>query len=483
MDVRVRFAPSPSGYLHIGGARTALFNWLFARHHHGIFILRIEDTDVERSSPEMVQGILEGMRWLGLDWEEGPFLQSQRLKSYHSVCQRLLQGGKAYRCFCTPDQSECGKPISRETRKSGESDGTCRDFSPSQIKARLDDNQPFALRFKVPTGLQVEFNDRIFGAIQVASDQIEDFVIQRSDGRPTYHLSVVADDTDMEISHVIRGADHLPNTGKHVLLYQALQQPAPVFVHLPLILGSDRKRLSKRHGATSVLEYKRQGFVPSAIRNYLALLGWSPGCDREFFTSPELIQFFDLDRINKANAVFDPQKLEWMNGQHIARLSPQQLMPEIRSLLQDTDLWDVSWDTHERDWFLSTLNLLKPRARRLTDFVDLGKPFFTDQFEYARDASDQYLSPKNPAAREALVVALEAVRETYQHLHPFDLKTTEDVLRAMVKRHGIKAGDLFGAVRVALTGKKAAPGLFDVIVTLGKERTTRRLERVLRFLQ
>ncbi|MFQ5929352.1 MAG: glutamate--tRNA ligase [Acidobacteriota bacterium] len=479
----MRFAPSPTGYLHIGGARTALFNWLYARQTGGSFILRIEDTDVGRSSPEMVEGILKGLRWLGLNWDEGPYYQSQRLKLYQLVCQRLLETGNAYRCFCSPEVLERKKQQAPHEGRDWQYDRTCRDLSAAQIKERLKAGQAFALRFKVPEKRQVCFKDLVYGPIQVDAENIEDFVILRSDGTPTYHLCVVADDTEMKISHVVRGADHLPNTSKHVLLYQALREAAPSYVHLPLILGPDKKRLSKRHGATSILEYKKQGFIPAAVKNYLVRLGWSPAQDEEIFTEEDLIQLFDINRINKANAVFDPQKLEWMNGEYISLLTPEEIEPEVKSLLQRENLWDSAWDSEGRDRFLNIIGLLKSRVRKLTEFVDFGRPFFADEFEYEQTGVEKYLSLQDPAQASSLSRAIEALSNAYQELGVFNLQTTENVLREVGAKHGIKSGIFIGAVRVALTGRAVAPGIFDVIVTLGKERTLQRLNRLLLFLQ
>lgn len=477
-DVRVRFAPSPTGYLHIGGARTALFNWLFARQKKGTFILRIEDTDVARSSTEMVEGILEGLRWLGLGWDEGPYCQSQRLDFYRNACRRLLEEGKAYRCFCPPELLERKKQEAQKAGRAWQYDGTCRKLPADELETRLREGLSFALRFKVPEGEPVSFDDRVYGRVEVNSENIEDFVILRSDGMPTYHLCVVTDDCDMKISDVVRGADHLSNTPKHVLLYHALRKPVPRYAHLPLILGPDKKRLSKRHDATSVTEYKRMGFVPAATRNYLALLGWSAGRDQEIFSSEELIEFFDLDRIHKSNAVFDLQKLEWMNGQYISRLRAEELESEVRPLLQQEGLWDPAWENVKRSGFLHTLDLLKSRARRLTDFAHLGRAFFSDDFSYEPEAVHKYLSPTG----DALTQALAALREAYANLTPFSLETTETTLREICRRYGLKSGDFIGAVRVALTGKAVAPRLFEVILTLGKEKTLRRLERALAFL-
>ncbi len=479
MTTRVRFAPSPTGYLHIGGARTALFNWLYARQKGGTFVLRIEDTDVERSSDEMVEGILAGLRWLGLDWDEGPFFQSRRLSHYQEACQRLIAGGSAYYCFCSPESLEARKQAAQQAGLGWKYEGTCRDLSPEQVRARLAAGEPAAIRFKVPQSRKVNFTDLVFGSIEVDTEVLEDLVIQRSDGMPTYHLSVVVDDIDMGITHVVRGADHLSNTSKHVLLYEALGQPVPVYVHLPLILGPDKKRLSKRHGATSVMEYQRQGFVSDAVVNYLALLGWSPGTDQEIFTQDQLIGAFDLQRINKANAVFDFQKLEWMSGQYITAMTGDQLAPLVKPFLEAEGLWDETWEREQREWFCQLLELLKSRARRLTDFPGYGRVFLVDEYEYEPEAVKKYVALSTPEARASLYDALSELRAVYAGLTPFNLETTEQELRSIARKHGLKAGALIGAVRVALTGKGVAPGIFDVITLLGRDRTVQRLDRVM----
>ncbi|MBI4445397.1 MAG: glutamate--tRNA ligase [Acidobacteria bacterium] len=477
MAVRIRFAPSPTGYLHIGGARTALFNWLYARHHGGIFVLRIEDTDLERSSSEMVEGILEGLRWLGLAWDEGPFFQSQRLPLYQQACEQLRARGTAYPCFCSPQELESRKQASRESGSAWQYDRRCRDLSPAAVEEKLRQAQPHVLRFRVPEGRTVKFSDRVFGPIEVASESVEDFVLLRSDGRPTYHLCVVVDDVDMKISDVIRGADHLSNTSKHVLLFEAFDQPLPNFAHLPLILGTDKKRLSKRHGATSTLEYRKQGLLPEAMANYLALLGWSPGTDRELFSVSELVSLFDLDRVNRSNAVFDPAKLEWMNSQYLGSVAAERLAPEVKRLLQEAGLWNESWDAGGRDYFLTAVDLLKTRTRRLSDFVEFGRAFFTDDFNYQQEAVEKYLRPS-----PQLISALSELRAAYAGLKPFTLENTERVLREIADARAVKTGSLIGAVRLAMTGKSVAPGLFDVIITLGQEKTIQRLDRLLNFL-
>src|SRR5918992_1824432 len=369
--IRVRFAPSPTGYLHVGGARTALFNWLLARRHGGTFVLRIEDTDVERSSEEMVTGILDGLRWLGLDWDEGPavggphapYFQSERLERYRALASRLVEDGHAYYCYCSAEALQKKRDDAQARGGSTQYDRTCLTLAPEDI-ARLEaTGAARAIRFKVPPG-HTQFLDFVHGPIDFDNANIEDFVILRSDTYPTYHLSVVADDVDMGITYVVRGDDHISNTPKHVLLFNAFDQAAPRFAHVPLILGADKKRLSKRHGATSVMEYKRLGYLPDAMVNFLALLGWSPGDDRELMSRDELIAAFTLDGISGGNAVFNTEKLDWMNGQYIARMPVDDLARAVAPFLAEAGLQIPS----ETPWFYRLLDLLRPRAKRLTDF-------------------------------------------------------------------------------------------------------------------
>ncbi len=474
MAVRVRFAPSPSGFLHLGGARTALFNWLFARQNQGTFILRIEDTDRKRSSDEMIQGILEGLTWLGLSWDEGPYFQSRRRNAHAALVQKLLHRGSAYCCFCSPEEKASLGPAPPSSH-----DDPCRNLSTSDADLRRERGNPFAVRFKVPADARVIFRDRVFGQIEVQAENLDDFVLRRSDGRPTYHLCVVADDLDMGISHVIRGADHLSNTGKHVLLYQALGEPPPIYVHLPLILGADRQRLSKRHGATAVLEYREEGILPQALRNYLALLGWSPGDNREVFSELDLIHLFQLRRIHKTNAVFDPRKLEWLNGQYIRQLQSSELADLVEPDLEKKGCWNPAWSNEKRDWFLQLTQMLQPRLRRLDEFADMARPFFADECHYEPEAVQKHLQSVEPTLKEAL----EELRRTYDRLSPFATASAEKAMREIAQAHDLRAGVLIGAVRVALTGKTSAPGIFDVIHLLGKEKTVLRLRRLLSFLR
>jgi glutamyl-tRNA synthetase len=430
---RLRCAPSPTGYLHVGGARTALFNWLYIRRHRGVFVLRIEDTDVERSSDEMVTGILDGLRWLGLDWDEGPdvggphapYFQSQRLDKYRDAAEQLLASGHAFR-----DEG--------------------------------------AIRFKVPAG-QTSYVDLVHGPIAFDNDHIEPFVVLRSDGHPTYHLSVVVDDIDMAITHVVRGDDHISNTPKQVLLYQALAAATPQFAHVPLIMGPDKKRLSKRHGATSVMEYERQGYIPEGMINFLALLGWSPGSTgEEVFTARDLVDRFTLEGISGGNAVFNTEKLDWFNHQHLLRLDDMELVRRLEPLLREADLWRPSLNTTTFEWFRDVLALLKPRARKLTEYVDGLRPFLDAPIVFDEAAVQKQLAG---AGMRAHVEALHAAFETA----PFTETALEQTLRQLADERRVKAGALIHATRIAMTGRMISPGLFEMLVLLGRDRVLARL--------
>jgi len=475
--IRVRFAPSPTGYLHVGGARTALFNWLFARRHGGIFVLRIEDTDVERSSAEMVDGILDGLRWLGLDWDEGPlvggahgpYFQSERLDTYRAMVDRLVAGGHAYYCYCTTEELQARRDAGAKAGGGWKYDRVCCRLTRDEIAARERAGVPRAVRIKVPDGV-IAFDDLVHGRIEIDGANVEDFVIARSDGHPTYQLSVVSDDVEMGITHVVRGDDHISNTPKQILLYRAVGAPVPEFAHVPLILGPDKKRLSKRHGATSVMEYARQGYLPEAMMNFLALLGWSPGSsDRELFSRDELVAAFALEGISGGNAVFNTEKLDWFNQQYIARLAPDELAARLRPLLEAAGLWRADYVASRRAWFLAVLELLKPRAKRLDDFVSQGRLFFADTIEYDPAAVDTHL--RAGGMRDHLA----AVESAFDALESFDVATTEAALRATAEARGVKAAVLIHGVRVAVTGKTASPGLFDVLVLVGRELVRTRL--------
>ena len=494
MGPRVRFAPSPTGYLHVGGARTALFNWLYARRHGGTFVLRIEDTDVERSSADMVTGILDGLRWLGLDWDEGPeaggphgpYVQSARLDRYRQAAARLLADGYAYACYCSPERMREERAAAEGRGEAWQYDRACLALPPERVAELERAGAPRAIRFKVPTAntalVHTVFEDAVHGRIEFDPRNIEDFVVLRSDGHPTYHLSAVVDDLDMGITHVIRGDDHISNTPKHVLLFEAFGAASPVFAHVPLILGTDKKRLSKRHGATSVTEYRRQGYLPGAMVNFLALLGWSPGDDRELMSVADLVEKFSLKGISGGNAVFNTEKLDWMNGQYIARLPIDELTAAVEPLIIDAGVppsvaADAQASPRTGDpWLHRLLDLLRPRAKRLTDFIDLARPFVSETVEYDAEAVDKHLSAPGLGTHvAALAAALIAI-------DPFDETHVEAAVRGTATERGIKAGMLIHATRVAVTGRTASPGIFEVLVLLGRARSVERLERLVTFL-
>jgi len=482
-SVRVRFAPSPTGYLHVGGARTALYNWLFARHTGGAFILRIEDTDVDRSKPELTTAILESLEWLGLGWDEGPVYQSGRLDRYQEMARALERAGRAYPCFCAPEELERKRLRAEAERRPWKYDGACRALSDAERTGRQARGEAAALRFRVPEAGCTRFNDQVFGEIEVENHDLEDFVLLRSDGQPTYHLGVVADDLDLRITHVIRGADHISNTPKQVLLYQALDAPVPFFAHLPLILGPDKQRLSKRHGTTSVAAYRDQGILPEALLNFLALLGWSPG--KEILSIPEMIREFELSQVSKSNAVFDLDKLAWMNSEYMRHAPPERLMPLVRQELTRAGiaLSDFGFEipssgagAQAEGQIERAALLLQSRARTLKDFSGAFRAFFTDDFVYEPEAVKKFWKDgRLPQLVGGLAGRLAGTE-------PFDAASTEAALRTLAEEQGVKAGLLINASRVALTGQAVAPGLFEVMTVLGRERVVTRLRRATALL-
>jgi len=482
---RVRFAPSPTGYLHVGGARTALFNWLFARHEGGTLLLRIEDTDVERNKPELVDGILEGLKWLGINWDEGPYFQSQRLEMYRAAAEKILASGAGYACYCKAVAYAAGGAAHEEQEGEGDDETpklekiagcNCRDLTEAQRKEKEAQGIPRAIRFKVPREGMTKFEDAVFGPREVQNAEIEDFVLLRSTGLPTYQLSVVVDDIDMRTTHIIRGADHLSNTPKQVLIYQALGKEPPIFAHVPLILGPDRTRLSKRHGATSVGSYADEGFLPEAFRNFLALLGWSVGGDTEFMRTPELIDRFSLSGVSRTNAIFDRAKLEWFNTQYLQHIPVEEVVPYVEAELKRGGLWQDEWAGAKKEWFARTVDLIRPRTRLLHDFSGWARAFFTDDFKYEAEARAKFWKDeKVPELLAKLADALAALPE-WNH------DACDAATRAVAAAEGVKAGMLINATRVAIVGRAVAPPLFDTMVALGKERVVARLKRALPFI-
>jgi glutamyl-tRNA synthetase len=477
---RLRFAPSPTGYLHVGGARTALFNWLYVRRHGGVFVLRIEDTDVERSSADMVTGILDSLRWLGLRWDEGPgvggpygpYFQSERVEQYREAASRLVSTGHAYYCFCRPDDLKIRRDAAQASGAAWMYDRVCHRLSPAEIANRVNAGAPRAIRFLVPPG-STAFDDLVHGRIAFDHANLEDFVVLRSDGHPTYHLSVVVDDILMRITDVVRGDDHISNTPKQVLLYQAMDAPVPRFAHVPLILGPDRKRLSKRHGATAVGEYESQGYLSEAMVNFLALLGWSPGDDQEVFTREELIARFSLEGISGGNAVFNPEKLDWFNQQHLLRLPADEILNRLRPDLEADGLWTHASRPGNRNRIERAIDLVKPRARKLADLVPQLRPFLNEHVDRDPAAVARHLTgPDLPAHLKVWRHHLEAVE-------PFDAATLEAALRSVAETRGVKPGVLIHATRVAVTGQAVSPGLFEVLEVIGRERVLARLGEVI----
>jgi glutamyl-tRNA synthetase len=480
-EIRVRFAPSPTGYLHVGGARTALFNWFFARGRGGTMILRIEDTDVERNRPELVDGILEGLRWLGLDWDEGPYFQSQRLELHREAAFKLAALGAAYFCDCPPEKYAGGDAV-EETEDAKKEQGPRRitRCSCRQGKSGLSAENA-AIRFRVPLGTTTQFDDAVFGPREVSNDEIEDFVLLRSPkegqarGLPTYQLSAVVDDIDMRITHVIRGSDHISNTPKQALLYRALGVAPPIFAHVPLILGPDRTRLSKRHGATSVGSYREEGFLPEAFRNFLALLGWSVG-DAEFMRTSEIVERFSLEGVSRTNGVFDRPKLEWYNTQYLQKLPIEELLPFIQGELERSGLWQPEWAGEKHEWFSKTVDLLRPRTRLLPDFSTWARAFFSDSFEYDPQAREKFWKD------ERLGAMLGKLADALAALADWNHDACDHALRELAAAEGVKAGLLINATRVAIVGQAVAPPLFDTMLALGRDRVVNRLRRAVETL-
>jgi glutamyl-tRNA synthetase len=476
---RVRFAPSPTGFLHVGGGRTALFNWLFARAQKGVFILRIEDTDLERSNEASVRTILEGLEWLGLDWDEGPFFQSRGVEAHRALAHRLEAEGKAYPCFCAVEEIEARRRAAEAAGGAWRYDRTCLRLSEAEREERRGRGLASALRFRVPDGVTA-WNDLVHGETSFDNGVIEDLVLLRSDGSPTYNLSCVADDVAMRVTDVIRGDDHISNTPKQILLYRALGHEPPTFAHLPLILGSDKKRLSKRHGAVSVTEYRDTGILPEAMRNFLALLGWSPGDGREVLSREEMVEAFDIAAVNRKGSVFDEQKLEWLNSQYIQGLPAERLAERVRPHLEHAGMLaaDLEPGGARRDWYLRVLETLKARSRRLTDFPRDARPFLGDDYAVQPEAAAKYLTAEKSGGPAAVAARLRALAGVLLALAPFDEARAEAALRDLASSRGEAAALFIHPMRVALLGTAVGPSAFAVLLLIGKERATARLEQV-----
>ena len=490
MSVRVRFAPSPTGYLHIGAARSALFNWLYARKTGGKFLLRIEDTDLQRSTDESTRSIIEGLEWLGLDYDEDLVFQSANAPAHRAAANRLLEEGKAYRDFTPKEQREdkSVKEDIKERARAQEAEGVdprsnpFRDLPKEESDRRAAAGEPFAVRLKVPAQGQTKFDDIVYGAQERSHAEIEDLVLLRSDGQPLYNFSVVIDDITMGITHVIRGQDHLTNTHKQILLYEALEAPVPQFAHLPLILAPNKGKLSKRkHGeVVSLTTYRDRGFVPAAFRNFLALLGWSPPEGKEVLSKEELVQSFSLEGINRANAIFnfqenDPRrwtddKALWMNAEYIRTMPLEELLPMLKTELRANKLWREEYDDDDREWLLKTVDLIRQRYFTLKDFSGQGRAYFSDDFDFDEAAVNKNLR-KEPRLRELL----NGLADKLETVEPFTVETSDAALRAFADEAGVKAGLLINGARTMLTGQAVGPSMFEIFDILGRDRSVIRL--------
>jgi glutamyl-tRNA synthetase len=463
-QVRVRFAPSPSGFLHIGGVRTALFNWLYARQQQGVFILRIEDTDQSRSTDASIQAIIDGLQWVGLDWDEGPYRQTERMELYRTHAMRLFEGGQAYWCVCKAEELEARRKEAEAKGLSPRYDGRCRNLGITQPSGEA------ALRFKAPQTGQTAVDDLIKGKIVFDNAVLDDLIILRSNGYPTYNFSVVVDDALMRITHVVRGDDHLTNTPRQVPMFQALGFPVPQFGHLPMILGADKARLSKRHGATSIMAYKEMGYLPEAMVNYLVRLGWSHG-DQELFTRSELIEKFNWKNVQTSAAVFNPDKLLWMNAEYIKTSPPEVVAQALVPFLKQAGLLDDT-EAVPHAWLVQLVVLVRERTKTLLEMVEWVRPYFGEAVVWEEEAAKKFLTP-------GIAPALRKLLERFLSLPGFSKRAWEEQFKRLVEEEGMKMGQLAQPVRVALTGRTASPGLFDVMEVLGRDRTLSRLRQSL----
>lgn len=473
---RVRFAPSPTGFLHVGGARTALFNWLLARKYGGTMLLRVEDTDRARSTDESTRAIFDGLNWLGINWDEEVVYQGANAPRHQDDAERLITNGSAYRDFSTAAEIEAERAAVEATGGNYRFDRNRAHLDGAVEAEKLARGEPYAIRFKVPEG-STSWDDLVHGTITFENSEIEDFVILRSDRTPVYNMAVVSDDIDMRITLVMRGDDHISNTPKQILLYQALGVPVPQFAHVPMILGDDGKKLSKRHGATAVGDYQYKGLLPSAMINFLSLLGWSPGDDTEVMTLPQLIEKFSVNGLQKKAAVFDHAKLEWMNGQHLAHNPIEEIEAQVWPTFEKAGLATVAQLNEKRDWYRALLELLRVRARTLDEIVKLAAPYFQDAVEYEPDAVAKQWKDRT-ASRDIL----NAVHTKLVSLSEWTAASTEESLRALSTELGIGTGKIFQPLRVALTGQATSPGIFDVLLYVGRERSLARLVAASNYL-
>jgi glutamyl-tRNA synthetase len=462
-QIVTRFPPSPTGYLHVGGARTAIFNWLYARHMNGKFILRIEDTDAERSTQASVDAIFDALQWLNIDWDEGPFFQTQRFEIYREYIQKLIDSGHAYFCTCSPEEIDAMRQKAMATGAKPRYDGTCREKG-------LEKPDNAVVRFKAPLTGTIVVEDVIKGNIVFQNDELDDFVICRSDGTPMYNFVVVVDDITMNINTIIRGDDHVMNTPKQILLYKALGSPLPIFGHVPMVLGHDRSRLSKRHGAMSVTAYRDMGFLPDALVNYLVRLGWSHG-DQEFFTRDELIEVFDLENIGRSAGIFDPEKLQALNAEHIKATLPVHLVDPLKPFLKKHGI-----EIKDGEYIHKVIETLQPRSKTLDEMAAAALYYYQDEIIFEEKAAKKFL-------KQTALEPLRLLSEKLEALADYTQENLEEVFKAVMDQTGLKLGKIAQPVRVALTGKTASPGIFEIIAILGRDRVIPRLRKAIRFIE
>lgn len=476
-QTRVRFAPSPTGYLHVGGARTALFNWLLAKHTGGRFVLRIEDTDRKRSTTEFLDAIIEDHRWLGLAWDEGPeiggdvgpYFQSERAHTYAPLVKKLLDECSAYRCFCSPDELEDRKSRSSQEGRDWKYDRKCAALSREQLAEYEEEGRPSVVRFRIPDG-KTSFDDMVLGPVEVDNQELDDLVIARSDGMPTYNFVVVVDDSQMGITHVVRGSDHLSNTPKQILIARALGTEPPTFGHLPLVLGSDKQVLSKRRGAVAIGEYRRQGYLPEALVNYMALLGWSSGNEQEFFSLDELVSAFDIAKVSRKAAAFDPEKLAWMNAQWIKRLSVPERTARVVPFLAAAGLISDSPDEETLAELAQIVHLIDDRLKTLADIVEHASFLLADDIVFDSIAVDKVLTKPDS------VDILDDLCAVLSDAPNFEPETIEELTRNLAEKRGVGVGKVIQPARVAVTGRKVSPGFFETLSLLGREKVLARLK-------
>ena len=464
----VRFAPSPTGYLHIGGARTALFNWLYAKKNNGTFLLRIEDTDTERSEQKYVDQISDALQWLGLSWDDDVVYQSSNIERHQSVVNSMIENGTAYRCFLTKEELDSLRQKSEQNKEVFRVPKTYRDYTESQQQDLVDQGKPFTVRLKIPDGV-TEFDDLVYGNIKVNNSDLDDFIIARSDGTPTYNFVVTIDDSDMNITHIIRGDDHLANTPKQILVYKALGLNVPTFAHLPMILGSDKKRLSKRHAATNVQEYRDKGYTSEAVLNYLSLLGWNPDSEQEIFNLDDLIDSFNLEQVQKKPATFDEKKLLWVSGQHMANISIDIIISELEKL-------NPNWGEGQSNQYKNdVLSLTKDRSKTLTDLMEISDTFFIDHVVYDLGIKDKIWNEVSSQIIDDLLSAINIEDN-------FDKQTLESIFENLMNQHDLSLGKLMQPVRFALSGLTYGPGIFDTMLLLGKDTCVKRLSESMKEL-